>query len=59
MKTEPWKLASQIVAESAVLEDLLVKQARLEMEIVNERRIIATRITKALEAFALEAADAS
>ncbi len=58
MKTEPWKLASQIVAESAVLEDLLVKQARLEMQIENERRIIATRITKALESFALEAADA-
>ena len=58
MKTEPWKLASQIVNEHTTLEDLLVKQAQLTMQIAAERQRIAKTVTKALEAFALEAADA-
>jgi len=59
MKTEPWRLAAQIVGEFTTLESLLQQQALLEVQIEQERRNIQNRIQKALEAFALEAADAN
>ena len=59
MKTEPWRLAAQIVGEFKTLESLLQQQALLEVQIEQERRNIQNRIQKALEAFSLEAADAN
>ena len=54
MKTQPWQLAQQIAGEFRTLESLLTQQARLEIDIVNERARIKKMVTEALEAFSEE-----